>query len=330
MGGMGLLAAAGLPACAGGREHRSRPAATVTVLTGFGLLGQDSYLFLGRQLGFFAEAGIDLKVVPGAGTEKNLVALAAGQADVAVVDLTGAIIARGRGNTDVTTIGVIYQRSVSTITALDGSGVRVPKDLAGRRIGYQPGGVNHTLFPAYARIAGVDTRGIRWVPSPPPQLRALLANNTVDAITETVIGTPGVQAAAKGRTAMVLPYSDHLADLYGNVYVTGTRTAAQRTDLIRRFRQAALRALHHAMDHPDQAGQAFHQAQPHYPAHVAAAETRLMVPYVRAGTPADTGRIDPGRVARSIAVVQGVGAVPPGIEPPHVVHFDLANPDGDR
>jgi hypothetical protein len=80
-----------------------------------------------------------------------------------------------------------------------------------------------------------------------------------------------------------------------------------------------LLGLRYAADHPDEAGQIFHKYHPEYPAQTAQAETALLKPYV---TP--IGQIDEAKTAQSIALLQSVGAIQPGVLPDDVVDFGLA------
>jgi ABC-type nitrate/sulfonate/bicarbonate transport system substrate-binding protein len=59
-----------------------------------------------------------------------------------------------------TVVSVIQQRNLSCLVALAGSGIKTPRDLAGKKIGYIPGGVVKVMFDAYAKSAGVD--GKNW------------------------------------------------------------------------------------------------------------------------------------------------------------------------
>lgn len=328
-----MLATAG---CGDGDEKdTANPAApaTVTYLPGFGIIGQDAYIYVAIEKGYFADAGLTVQVQPGTGTDRNLQVMLAEQATFATVDMAGAMIAYSKAVAEdkqdqaaFKIISSVYQRSVSSITTLEGSGISGPKDLAGKKIGYQPGGVNFTLFPAYAQLAGLDPKSVQWQQAPPPQLRPLLASGQLDAITETTIGTPGVEAAAKGKKAKVLPYSDHLTDLYGNVIVATNKTIEKDPDMVRRFREAALRGLVYAIDNPDEAGQIFNKHQNAYKAEVAAAETRLMTEYVRADGSDQVGALDSARVARTLALLQSLDQVQPGIQPDDVVDFSIATP----
>jgi NitT/TauT family transport system substrate-binding protein len=317
----------------GGRDpsHRTvRSVTQVTYLTGFSLRGQESYMYVAVEKGFFREAGLSVDIKAGAGTGENLKLLLAGQVDFAVLDLTGALIEYGGPNKarGFTVVAAIHQGTLSCIMALEGSGIRSPRDLVGRSIGYQPGGVNYTLFPVYAKLAGIDPTTVRWVTVAPAQLPTLLAAGKLDAITQLVVGKPAVQNAAKGRKPVTLPYSDYLTDPYGNALAVSTKTAGEKSDLVRRFRDAMLRGLRYAVDHPDEAGDIFAKHVNGYPAKVAADETALLAPYVRTADGSPLGAVDASRVARGVALLQSGGVITGPIAPDEVVSFGLT-PHGD-
>ena len=314
----------GLAGCASGQPGpaATRPPEKVICLTGFGITGQDSFAYLAVEKGFFLDAGLQVQIRPGGGTGTNLKLLQSGQADFAVVDLTGALLERGRGSyRDFRVFAAIYQRSVSCIMALASRGITLPRDLEGKTVGYTEGGVNKTLFPTYARLAGINEASIRWVNLPPPQLRPTLLAGTLDAITEIVIGRPAVEAAA-GQPVTVLPYSNYLGDLYGNVLATTLTTAMGNPGIVKRFRDAMLKGLAYAIAHPDEAGQILAKHQPTYKAAAAAAEVRAAEPYVRSGV--TIGNLDEKRVMQSISLLQGAGAIPDtGLRPADVVSLEL-------
>jgi NitT/TauT family transport system substrate-binding protein len=97
------------------------------------------------------------------------------------------------------------------------------------------------MFPVYAKAAGLDPASVRFVPAAPPALPQLLASGQVDGIGQFVVGRPLIEAAARGRKAVVLPYGDLVPDLYGNVVVTSKDLAARNPALVRRFTAALLK-----------------------------------------------------------------------------------------
>jgi NitT/TauT family transport system substrate-binding protein len=182
------------------------------------------------------------------------------------------------------------------------------------------GGAPWLLFPAYARLAGVDLRTVRWVHAEAAQLPPALAAGRVEGIGTFVVARPSVEKAARGRTVVVLPYSDVLTDLYGNALLAATRVVRDDPDLVRRFAQALLKGLVYAVEHPEEAGQILHRRVPAQDPATAAAELTLMRPYVRVN--GAVGAIEPTRVARAIAILSGAGVLTGPLEPDDVVAFD--------
>jgi NitT/TauT family transport system substrate-binding protein len=309
--------------CGNDRPRGADTLDKVNHVTGFNITGQDSFVYAAIEHGWYRDAGLEVTVVPGVGTRGNLQLLAAGKAQFAVVDLTGGLLELDRGDyTDFRVFAAIYQLNVSCIVALASSGITTPRDLAGKRIGYAEGGVNKTVFPAYARLAGLDEATVKWVSLQPPAIRPALIARQLDAATEIVVGKPAVEAAAKQKITM-LPYSDVLSDLYGNALAVSTTTARTNPGLVRRFRDATLRGMRWTLDNPDHAGRIMARHVPSYKAEIAAAEIQQTVTYVR-GSASTLGHLDTVRMARSIAIIQGIGLVKPGLTPDHVAAFDLA------
>jgi NitT/TauT family transport system substrate-binding protein len=310
------------PAGCGSSPRRARSAAVdrISYLTGFGSFGREGYAWVADAKGYFREAGIQVTIQPGAAGDTNLKLLAAGKAQFAVIDYSGAMVRAGTGAfADFRCVAAVNQRTTIALMALQGRGIARPGDLLGKTIAQATGAVPKTLFPAYAKLAGFDGAGVRWQDATPQQLPGLLAAGRVDAIGQFVVGVPAVEAAAQGRKAVVLPYSEYLTDLYGNVLVTSTSMIKNNPDLVRRFAGALMKGLRYAVDNPNEAGRILHAAVPATGADIAAAELSLMRPY--AGGAAAPGAFEPARVARSTAILQAVGLMPISVPPEQVVDF---------
>jgi NitT/TauT family transport system substrate-binding protein len=311
-----LLAAGG---CTGSDEPaRPGPVDEVTYVTGLGLTGREGAPFVAQAKGYFADEHITVTVKPGQAGEFNLQALRSGQAQFAAIDYAGAVVRAGTGTfDDLRCIEVVQQKTVAAIMALDSSGIRTARDLPGKTVGVTPGSAIKTLFPAYGRLAGLDPaqiRQVRWV-DVTTGLPALLAAGKVDAVALFVPAKPTVSAAAKGAPVTMLPYSDYMSDLYGTVIAARTDVDP---DLQRRFTRALFRGLRYMVDHPQEAGQIIHAAVPDTPAAAATAEIQLLTGYV--GSPQAT----PELVARSVALLQGIGMIPAAVDPQKVFDFTVA------
>jgi NitT/TauT family transport system substrate-binding protein len=295
----------------------------VTYMTAFGAVGRDAFAWVAQEKGFFKEANVDVTIQLGAAVDSNLSALAAGQAQFAALDFTGAVIQAGNGKfKDFRAVAAIHQQTLVSIVSLEGGTVLQPRDLEGKKIGAASGSVNQLLFPAYAQLAGIDAKKVTWVNEAPPQLPALLASSQVDALSTFLIGRGGIEKAA-GKKAVIMPYSDYLSDLFGNALVTTAALAKDNPDLVKRFSGAMLKALQWTIENPDEAAQILNKANPTSDVAAAKGEITLMAPYVKPAGSAPIGAFDQQRVARAIAILQGAGLMPPGLAPDAVVAFDL-------
>jgi NitT/TauT family transport system substrate-binding protein len=296
----------------------------ITWVTGVGIQGREAYAYVAQEKGYFREAGFEVDVQPGRGTVENLKLLQGGQADFAVLDITGALIEYGKGTfKDFTIVSAIQQRNLACLMALEGSGVASPKDLEGKKIAYIPGGVVRTLFDTYASLAGFNPKTVTWVTMPAPQMPAGLASKKIDVATQFVVGKGFVESVAKGKKAVVLPYSDYLVDLYGNGVAVTNKAAKDDPDRVRRFNEAILKGLAYAVDNPQEAGTIYAKYQKAQPARAAGGEMALMAPYVKSSASGgQVGALDQSRVARNIAILQGAGTIPTSFRPEEVVSFD--------
>src|SRR5690606_6795653 len=254
----------------------------------------------------------------------NVALVTSGQAQFAQADLTGAMLLWGQeASQEFTVVAAVHQRTLTGIMTLEGNEIDSPADLEGKTIGdIVPGSVNYILFPAYARLAGIDPDEVNWENAPPPELPGLLAQGRVDAIGQFMVGVPLVAAAAEGREVISLPYSDYLTDLYGGVIITSQQLAQDDPDLVQRFTRALMRGLEYTIENPQEAGEILVKYEPEQNAEVAAAEVELLANYVRPLAPSEPfGLITEERVAQSIAVLEAAGAIPAGITPEDMVRF---------
>jgi NitT/TauT family transport system substrate-binding protein len=249
----------------------------------------------------------------------------AGAAMFTPADLTGVLLARGNGGADdIAVVAAIQQRTMAALISLEGNKIKNPKDLEGKTLADSPSSVVRNLFPTYAKLAGVDATKVTWVNGSPANLIGMLAGGAVAGIGQFVVGEPTVESVAKGRQAVVLPYSDVMSDLYGNVLITTNKIARERPELARRFIAALMKGLVHSIDNPEESGRILQRNVPAAAAAPAAAELTLMSAFVRPeGSGSVVGAVDTQRVARSVELLQDAGAIPAKFTPDQLVSTEL-------
>jgi NitT/TauT family transport system substrate-binding protein len=323
-----LAAAAGCSADSSdkGSSSGSQSLEKITYLTSFGTFGRDAYAYVAKDKGYFKDAGFDVEIKPGGGTLENLKAIVAGNAQFTPLDLTGLLLAAGAPKDPITgfaAVAGIQQRTMAAIISLEGKGITTPKDLEGKTLTDSPSSVVRNLFPTYAKAAKIDYTKVKWQDGTPQTLMGTLVSGKTVGIGQFVVGKPTVEALA-GKPAVVLPYSDYLQDLYGNVLVTSDKYAKGSPDKTKKFTDALLKGLQDSITNPDEAGKILQKYVPAANPKSAAAELKLMDPFVRsAASGVPVGALDSQRVARSIAILQGSGQITAGLKADQVISFDL-------
>lgn len=297
----------------------------VTYLTSFGNFGRDSYAWVAKEKGFFKEAGFDVEIKPGQGTGSVIQTIVGGQADFGPIDLTGGLLQLGNGAAkDFVAVAAIQQRTMAAVVTVEGKNIATPKDLEGKRLADTPTSVVRQLFPTYARLAGVDASKVTWVNGEAQTLMGTLASGSVDGIGQFVVGQPTVEAVTK-KKPVILPYSEVMQDLYGNALITSTKMAKEKPETVKRFTAALLKGLEYALANPQEAAELLKKNVDATNPAAAAAELQLMTGYVRSSNSGTAiGTLDNERVAKSIALLQGAGALKQNITPDQIIDFSLA------
>jgi NitT/TauT family transport system substrate-binding protein len=301
----------------------------VTYLTGFGTSPREEYVQIGIAKGYFRDAGIEVTVQPGQPSDANLKALQAGQAQFASIDYVSAVRGVGTwadssGQPNYRVVASVQKSTLLSMITLSTTGIVQPVDLIGKTLGAAPNAASQTLFPTYAKLAGIDPTKVKFENGPSDQLPTLLASNKVQAIGSYSVDAPNITAAAKAATkdanvkAVALPYSAYITDLYGTVLITAASLASSNPDLVKRFTTALMKGVKYAVNNASEAATIIKGVVPATNVEGTTEVYKLMAPYV------GDGELEPAKVMRGIALLEGANMIKPGLTPDKLVAFDLA------
>lgn len=217
--------------------------ATVTKLTvGLGYIPnvQFAQFYLADQAGYYRDAGLEVtlqnKIDP------DLVTLIGqGAIDIGSADGTSVIPAVSQG-IPIVYAATIYGTNPSIVFAKASSGIRTAADLKGRKIGI-PGkyGSSWIMLQALLASVGLTPDDVQLVLYPDFGQGVALQQGAVDAATGFANNEP-VQLQLAGEQVVVLqvPASTPLP---GPGLVTSTKALADKTDALRAFVAATIRAM---------------------------------------------------------------------------------------
>jgi NitT/TauT family transport system substrate-binding protein len=297
-----------LAAAFGASAAESKPAHPQLVhlryATSFGNFGRDAYAYVALSKGYFKDAGFDVTITAGNGSEDDLKLVAAGRIDYAPADFTAAVVARANDALPVKIVSLVHQHTLSAEFAVKGGDIRTARDLAGKKIGDFPGSTTQVMFPLFAKKIGIDPASVTFVPASPQAEPALLAAGKLDAVGQFTVGVPLYEAVTR-KQILSFAYARYFPDLMGIGIAASDSKIAKDPDQVKAFVAALDKGLAYAVAHPDDAGRIIHSYVHLTDAKLAAAELRIMKRYVTTSQTAEhgIGYIDPKRVAATIAIV---------------------------
>jgi len=217
------------------------------------------YAALGE--GYFAQAGIRVNVQVPANADDPLKLVAVGRADVAVNYEPNVIIARAQG-LPVRSIGVLIDQPLTTIMFLKRSGIRSPKDLVGRRVGFSVTGYEDAVVDQVLHSDGASEANLTMINVGFDLVPALLSHK-VDAVAGAYRNVERVQIEMQGQpVGMFEPEKYGVPTFDELVLIASDRGLTTRRPVLRGFVGAVARGLAFTRAHPDAAFQQYVRLNP--------------------------------------------------------------------
>jgi NitT/TauT family transport system substrate-binding protein len=178
--------------------------------------------YIAQDRGWWTEAGLDVSLLPGGPNAPVEPPVVAGTALVGIsaADYTAAAVENGA---PFRILGVAMQKNPFAIASLPANPVRVPGDLAGKRIGMAL--ANTPVLQALCTLNGVDINAITVVPTQ-YSAQPLLAGE-VDCLLCWETDLP-VAMAVQGIEAVTMLMADHGYAVHSQTYIATLDSLANR------------------------------------------------------------------------------------------------------
>jgi NitT/TauT family transport system substrate-binding protein len=247
---------------------------SIIFLTNYVFMGRHAPFFLGRDKGFYREAGFDLNIVPATGSGFVISAVDSGKGDYGMAESASVVQAVARGATvkgfavfmDATTSGLASLKPIAALQAVAGKTVAASLTDSAR-----------VILPVVFAKAGLDRNGINWVTSDPSVYFSLLLGGRAELVTASSDGDlPALQRAAqpRGQTVYFASFADWGYNVFGYFLIARAERISSRADEVRAFAAATARAVLYAIEHPDEAAKSVAAANPALPEATALAQWR--------------------------------------------------------
>jgi len=219
---------------------------------------EHSFLYLGREKGWFAAAGIDLDIVAGQGSTVSVKTVGAGEIPFAIADV--ATVARAwEAGLPIVAAAVLLKESPTVVYSLKSKNITRMSDLCGKKLGLNIKSTTTEQYRAMLRMTNLKDCEITEVPVAGGGAKEILSG-AVDAAVIFSYEEPA-QLQSKGQELNLIPASQFFK-LYSLSIITNVDTATNKKDLVQSFVKVAVKSIEYALQNPEEAKQAFLKTAP--------------------------------------------------------------------
>ncbi|MDX6752084.1 ABC transporter substrate-binding protein [Geminicoccaceae bacterium 1502E] len=270
-----LAGAAALMALAAGA---AQAADQVSLRLNWILIGQHPPYYLGKDLGFYEQEGIDLTINEGRGSGVAVQLVANGEDDFGLAD-TGAVISARAKGAPVTVIMSLFETSNLGVIARADAGIGDIQDIKGKGIAVTAGDALAQVFPALLSANGIERDAVNLQFMDPAAKPLAVINGTSHALLGG-IDDQTVVIEAKGVPTKVLRFADYGVNTLTVAAFTSLAMAEEKPDLVKRFVRATQKSWKAAMEDPDAAVAAAAKAKPDIDTAILKAQLMKSLPLV--------------------------------------------------
>ncbi|MFM9330857.1 ABC transporter substrate-binding protein [Paenibacillus mesotrionivorans] len=209
-----------------------------------------SFLFAAEKEGYFKEAGLKVKLETPAGTDDAVKLLAAGKADLALSYQTVIAISRAE-DIPVVSLAAIVRHPLNQLFALEQSGIKRPKDLEGKNIGYPSIPLDEAIVNTMVKTDGGDPAKVKYTDIGWDLIPAMTTKK-VDAIIGGYINHEKLLLEKEGVKLSTLdPVKYGVPDFYELVLASSEDGLKKNREVYKKFWEAVAKGYDYTVKNPE-------------------------------------------------------------------------------
>jgi NitT/TauT family transport system substrate-binding protein len=267
----------------------SQAANTVTLQIGWIASGNQLGEIVAKRLGYFADEGLALEILPGGPNNDGVAIVASGRAMVGQLSSSPSLMLAASQDIPISCFGVGAQQHPYAFLSLPKKPVHTPADFRGKKVGIQATGV--ILLHALLAKNNIDFNDVEVVTIGSDMTP--LMTGQVDVVTGWLTNTTAMKVL--GPDVVVLKLWDAGVQLYALPYYTTADLLRSSPDTLAKFLKAAGRGWAYAYTNRDKAIDLLVQELPNLVAadERAAADVMLAAEFTDATKTNGWGSMDP-------------------------------------
>lgn len=206
---------------------------------------------IARDKGYFKEEGLEVELVPGAGSAVSTKLVANKEDDFGIADATTTLIARTKG-APLVVLAVLNQSSPVGVFSLKEANITKPNDLIGKRVSSDIKSKKHNQFLGFLKKNNIDPNQITFVPVTGGGEPQAMLSGQADACLG-VFGKASTALKKVGKDCNIMLLEDYGLHIYDRAIITHEDMLKKNPKVARGFIRASLKGLRYALDHPEEA-----------------------------------------------------------------------------
>jgi NitT/TauT family transport system substrate-binding protein len=224
-------------------------------------VGDHAAYWVALDRGYYRARGLEVELQNSKGSGDSIGKVDTGRADVGLADSAVVIAAVGRG-AKVKVVGMVFDKTPMNVWSRKDAPITAPKDMEGKTVGAPPGDGQRQVFPAFAKLNGIDASKVTWVNVEPAAKVPALAEKRVDAVADYTTGLPFYEKAMGKGNAVMMPWASFGFDMYSMSIIASDKTMKERPKVLRDFLAASYQGWRDVMDNPTAALEIFKKRVP--------------------------------------------------------------------
>src|SRR5690554_571597 len=216
-------------------------------------------LVVAQELGLFAQAGLEVELLPPADPSIVPRAVAAGQAEVGIHYQPSLYLDHAQG-IPLVRFGTLVETPLNTLTVLAEGPISSIEDLEGKRIGFSVSGFEDAMLASMLKHAGVDERSVQLI-NVNFALTPSLIGGQVDATIGGFRNFELTQMRLAGQEGRAFFPEEEGVPVYDELIFVTRQDLLEDTRLPR-FLEAVERGALHLTNHPEESWELFIRAYP--------------------------------------------------------------------
>lgn len=196
--------------------------------------------YVGVKKGFYKDAGLNVTITPGTGSNDTVKLVGAGNDMFGVAVADAVLVGRGRG-VPVASTAVLLQQSPNVLCSLAAKNITKPEDLIGKKVGVSSRSTVFAFWKAFVKATKLDESKIEFSDLGATASSPVLIAGTIDA-TITLATNEVIAMREDGIKLNTLDLGKYGVHSYGQTLFANEALTKKDPALIKAFTAATLKA----------------------------------------------------------------------------------------